>query len=322
MQHDNNYNLDLIKTQLGMGSEVSAAQRAARAVKSSDTSKMTDAEKKRWKASLDFESMFLGQMYKAMRQSDTFGSEITEASPGRQIFTEMLDQEYAQMHSKSPVEAGTEGMRRAMSGVSNSLAAQIYRTLTRNGQDAIPSGNATKDYSNLFNAPATGDDVADGFSAAPGLARILGARNPKSLNAKALPAMSDADLDPIVDLASKTYGVSRALIKSVVKQESDNRPQAVSLAGAKGLMQLMDSTARDMGVRNVFNARENVLAGTRYLKQLMDRYGDEKLALAAYNAGPAQVDRYKGMPPFAETKDYVERILKNKSALEAAAKAK
>jgi Rod binding domain-containing protein len=328
MQHENARNLDLIKAQPGSGSDLNAALRATKAApaKSSQPASAqaagkaqpTEAEKKRWKASLDFESMFLGQMYKAMRKSDSFGTELTEASPGREIFTEMLDQEYAQMHSKSPVESGTEGLRRALSGVSNGLAAQIYRTLTRNGQDSVPAVDGSTpaaDAASIFGAASAGEDASE-FSPMPGLARMLGRRDAKSPAPKALPEISGAELNPILDLASKTFGVSRDLIQSVVKHESDNRPQAVSTAGAKGLMQLMDTTAHDMGVKNVFNPKDNVLGGTRYLKQLLERYGnDEKLALAAYNAGPAQVDRFKGVPPFAETLDYVKKILKTKADL-------
>ena len=83
-------------------------------------------------------------------------------------------------------------------------------------------------------------------------------------------------------------------------------------------MQLMDIDRPDLGVRNVFNAGENVLAGTRYLKQMLTRFGgDESKALAAYNAGPATVERYKGIPPYEETKAYVEKVLKTKQNLDA-----
>jgi soluble lytic murein transglycosylase-like protein len=131
------------------------------------------------------------------------------------------------------------------------------------------------------------------------------------------PALSGAALDPLVEMASKTYGVAKNLIKSVIGQESGSRHLAVSPAGAKGLMQLMDTTAADLGVRNVFNPRENVMAGTLYLKRMLDRFGgDEKLALAAYNAGPGAVERFGGVPPYAETRAYVEKVLAAKAAMD------
>ncbi|MEW6653804.1 MAG: lytic transglycosylase domain-containing protein, partial [Bacteroidota bacterium] len=92
--------------------------------------------------------------------------------------------------------------------------------------------------------------------------------------------------------------------------ESAANNKAVSRAKAKGLMQLIDSTASDMGVRNVFNPRENILGGTKYFAQMLRQYsGDVKLALAAYNAGPQNVAKYKGVPPFEETKNYINKVL-------------
>jgi soluble lytic murein transglycosylase-like protein len=96
----------------------------------------------------------------------------------------------------------------------------------------------------------------------------------------------------------------------MIAQESAGNPHAVSRAGAKGLMQLMDGTARDMGARNVFDPRDNVLSGTRYMRQLLDRFdGNVQLALAGYNAGPSAVERHKGIPPYSETQNYVQRVL-------------
>lgn len=123
-------------------------------------------------------------------------------------------------------------------------------------------------------------------------------------------ALSDEQMQTIIAEAAERTGLSPDLINAVIKQESGGDPTVVSSAGAKGLMQLMDETAEDLNVKNVFDPRENIFAGSRYLKQQLDEFKDLKLALAAYNAGPATVKKYNDIPPYAETQNYVESIMK------------
>jgi soluble lytic murein transglycosylase len=119
------------------------------------------------------------------------------------------------------------------------------------------------------------------------------------------------EYEPIISKASKKYGVSSSLIKAVIKAESDFDHTAVSHKGAQGLMQLMPDTADAMEVENPFDPEENILGGTRYLSQLLKRYKkDTKLALAAYNAGPENVEPKMEIPPFPETKKFVRRVLR------------
>ncbi len=118
-----------------------------------------------------------------------------------------------------------------------------------------------------------------------------------------------SSMDDIFVKASQTYDVPINLIKAVAKTESNFNPDAVSYAGAQGVMQLMPATAKELGVNDPFNAEENIMGGTKYLSQLLKRYdGDVTLALAGYNAGMGNVSKYGGVPPFEETQNYIKKV--------------
>ena len=113
---------------------------------------------------------------------------------------------------------------------------------------------------------------------------------------------------PFIREAAARTGVPEALISAVIQAESSYKPETRSSAGAMGLMQLMPDNVKELGVGNPYDPRENILAGARHLRQMIDRFGTLEKALAAYNAGPGKVDRYGGVPPYRETQDYVRRI--------------
>jgi hypothetical protein len=135
---------------------------------------------------------------------------------------------------------------------------------------------------------------------------------PKAAAPAAVPEkLTEADLQPMLTKAGTAYNLDTDLLASVVRQESGGHARAVSRAGAQGLMQLMPGTASELGVADSFAPGENIQGGTAYLDTLLKRYNDNlAFALAAYNAGPAAVDRWHGIPPYRETRAYVARVIR------------
>lgn len=128
-----------------------------------------------------------------------------------------------------------------------------------------------------------------------------------------VPATTDvADLTEMIDRIAAEQGVEDSLVHSVIRAESNYNPYAVSPKGAQGIMQLIPSTAKRFGVSDAFDARDNVLGGVKYLKFLLDYYQNDYVrTIAAYNAGEAAVDKYNGVPPYSETRNYVYRVAEN-----------
>jgi len=192
---------------------------------------------------------------------------------------------WAQAVTQSPAPAVPEPARSAMAAAIDKQRASVLKQVTSvTGKPAVPG--------TFFTVPWVEGVAASRFIPPP------------------CDPMATAELEQLIEKNSKEQGVKSDLIRAVINQESGNRPCAVSSKGAQGLMQLMPETADELGVGDPFNAKQNVEAGTKLLKQLLAKYkGDVALTLAAYNAGSGRVDRDGGMPAIPETLEYVTQIL-------------
>jgi soluble lytic murein transglycosylase-like protein len=162
-----------------------------------------------------------------------------------------------------------------------------------------PSARSPLSPSPISRFPASRDDQISPTSDRPG----------KNNGIHADPGEKET-IDKCIQEAAQKYGLAPQLIEAVIRAESGFRVDAVSVAGAQGLMQLMPATAKDLGVTNPFDIRQNIDGGARYLRQMFDLFdGDARLALSAYNAGPGNVQKYGGDVPFPETRRYVARVL-------------
>ena len=252
-----------------------------------------EAEKKRlFKAAKELESLFLYQLLKTMRQKIP-KSELSEGfglgeGLGKNIYTQIFDQELAMKM------AGT-GDRSMASQLYESLEKVLERQFEGKQTEKVNLNKSLPQRSYLKIKAETPNSV--------NLHKV----KPTANNIK----VSKGEYDSIIKQVAEKYRLSPMLVAAVIKAESNGDPKAISTAGAKGLMQLIDSTASDMGVRDVFDPRENIEGGVKYLRQMINRFGDIKKALAAYNAGPEIVERYEGVPPYRETKNYVEKVLEN-----------
>ena len=232
------------------------------------------------KAAQDFESMLTSMMLKSMNK--TTGGMFGEESFGGDYFDTIFETELASFISENK---------------SLGLADMIYKKVIGEDLDMnkIKQELQSENTNNVKAVSAKVDKFTDDNSST-----IMPSKGSVNRLNK---------FDSIINKASEKFNIDKNLIKSVILTESAANPKAISKANAKGLMQLIDSTASDMNVKNIWNPEENILGGSKYLSEMLKKFdGDIEKSLAAYNAGPGNVEKYDGVPPFEETKNYINRV--------------
>ena len=248
------------------------------------------------KASRDFESMLTSMMLKSMTK--TTGGLFGEDNYGGGMLDTLFEQEIAGYMTKSNGLGIAEIIYKKITGEDLGVLEKIklQNKIEQTDKSSVKTGEIQDEKYNETNKEINkeGSQNIDDIQITPG---------PVSLQRL-------HKLSPYIKEASQKFGVEENLIKSIILTESAANPYAVSKSNAKGVMQLMDSTATEMGVKNIWNPRENILGGTKYFAKMLRQYNwDIRLALAAYNAGPGNVDKYNGVPPFKETQSYLTRVL-------------
>jgi len=257
------------------------------------------------KATKEFESFFMYQLLKVMRKTipkSTLNKDgIFSKDMSKDIFTDMFDLKMS---------------RKMVKDNRNSISNLLYKSLVKIVDAEYKKADDNVEIKPLNNQKANSFELKrNDFREIPKNNNEfkIKSKQPDFFPISHSPnKVADSILSrygPYIEEASKETSLDPSLIISVIKAESNGNPNAVSSAGAKGLMQLVDSTAKDYDVKQVFDPKENILAGSRYLKDLMERFGDLRVALAAYNAGPANVMRYDGIPPFLETNAYIDKVV-------------
>ncbi len=263
------------------------------AVKKNLESKLSEQEKSKFaKVSRGFEAIFLNMLIKEMKSSlnknddEEFAGSLVE-------YTDMLFAEHI-----------------SNQGTGVGIAEKVYKFLTGEELEANkiiqPAQSAQSVQKNVKDKKNTNNPTAN-------ISHITNKNTENiSINGNFLDKVKNRiDIyENIITNASKKFNIPKELIKAVITAESAGHINAKSKVGAKGLMQLMDGTARDLGVTNSYDPEQNIFGGTYYLRKMIDKFEKLDLAIAAYNAGPGNVEKYGGIPPFNETRSYVKKVNK------------
>ncbi len=279
-----------------------------------NSSQLTESEKlKIQKAVREFESIFVSQMLKTMRGE---GMETTgifdEEEEGLDAFGDttmqsLFDMEIAKSLSRSQSLGIADSLYKKLTGENLPNHLPIYPT------NSFPNIEKVKTEKEIISTTLFGREKNNNNNIA--LKKIEQEFKPISKTLREVPGIAKTvaekvnEFDDIIKDAEKKFSIDENIIKAIIAAESNGNSNAISPKKAKGVMQLIDATAKTMGVKNIFDPRENIFGGTKYLRQMLDKFdGNLDLALASYNAGPGAVQKYGGIPPYKETQNYVKRV--------------
>ncbi|MBK7090973.1 MAG: transglycosylase SLT domain-containing protein [bacterium] len=269
-----------------------------------------------------FESIFIAQLLKSMRSSSLEDKGKEESGFGKDIMLSMADESVAKQLAKTGMIGIGEVLYNNLLkrlGEETQVSTGLEITSKRHIDGVAPPRSAKEVEPEHFDShqskPATSPPIQEKVPTVPQPTntKVIGpVESQQVTHAPQVNSPAHDRLSKYVDhirSASIESNIPEDLLRAVIMQESSGNERATSNRGAAGLMQLMPDTARSVGVTNLYDAEENIKGGARYLRQMFDRFGDIESALAAYNAGPGNVEKHNGIPPFAETQNYVKRIL-------------
>lgn len=264
------------------------ANELSRKAERSDNSNLSDIERSKFaQVSRGFEAMFVNLLLKEMKSSLKENSEFSGPL-----------QEYTDMMFADQIASQNTGI---------GIAEKVYEFLTG---EKLPETRVIQSAKTAYSehSPKVSEKKSPVVSVKPAVKEIQEPELPKGNFLDKVKARLDV-YDDIITQASKKFNVPQELIKAVITAESAGHQFAKSKAGAKGLMQLMDGTALELGVTDSYDPAQNIFGGTLYLRRMLDKFDNNReLALAAYNAGPGNVKKYGGVPPFRETESYIKKV--------------
>ncbi|TAL69242.1 MAG: murein transglycosylase [Bacteroidetes bacterium] len=263
---------------------------------SGKASNLSDAEKaKIAEASRGFESMFVNIMFKEMKKG-LLDKDEDEENDSLAVFGANTFEGYTDTMFSDEISKSGSGIGIAEMLYSHLTGGDKLKPITKEVIDIFPEKKVEP---SILQKPIERNPIKESNPT------IFGDSFIERLNSRI------SKYENYINEASGIYKVPKYVIKAIIGAESAGRADAVSSAGAKGLMQLMDGTADNLGVKNSYDPRQNILGGTKYIKQMLDKFdGNIDYALAAYNAGPGNVIKFSGIPPFKETQSYVVRVKK------------